>query len=214
MKNQTEDGADGARPKKFSSTGRPSRGCTREAVKRLAKSAVKASPSHQFPGGHGATQPGCRNGHLRDPCGKRGGKTRITIVLCGSTSVRRRQEEDGPRLVLADFRSSRDSAAAGEKCNFEIRVTNTGSATARQLTLSVELPEGLVHEVAQSIEQQIEALAPGQTYRALVRVRARSAGKATVNADVAVGAQVATRLSTAVIVAGATSGSASSGVAH
>jgi len=113
-----------------------------------------------------------------------------------------RQEQNAPRLALQI--SGPRSAAPGEKCSFEIRVTNTGSVTARQLTLSVELPEGLVHEVAQSIEQQIAALSPGQTYRARVRVLAQSAGKATLNADVAVGAQVATRLSTAVIVAGTT----------
>ncbi len=116
----------------------------------------------------------------------------------GKTSPAPRQPENSwLALEIAGPRA----AVAGEKCSFEIRLRNTGSATARQLTLSVELPDGLVHEVAQSIEQHIDALPPGQTYRALVRVQAQSSGKATLSADVATGGRVATQLSTAVVVA-------------
>jgi hypothetical protein len=118
----------------------------------------------------------------------------------GKTSPAPRQPENswlalqivGPRSV-----------AAGEACSFEIHVRNAGSATARHLTLSVELPDALVHEVAQSIEQHIDALPPGQTYRALVKVRAQSEGKAPLNAEVAVGDRVASRLSTAVVISAA-----------
>jgi hypothetical protein len=45
-----------------------------------------------------------------------------------------------------------------------------------KITLSVELPVELVHDVA-ALEQRREELGPSQTYRALVRTRAKAAGK-------------------------------------
>jgi hypothetical protein len=71
----------------------------------------------------------------------------------------------------------------GQPCRIEIRVTNTGSLPAHDLVVSAELPEGLVHEVAQSLEQKIETLAPGATYRALLRLRGGAVGEKTVQVE-------------------------------
>jgi hypothetical protein len=88
------------------------------------------------------------------------------------------------RLVLEI--SGPGSARIGQSCNFEIRVKNPGLAAVRNITLSVELPAELVHEVAPSLEQKVATVGPGQTYRALVRTRVKSSGKATLTADVAI----------------------------
>lgn len=77
------------------------------------------------------------------------------------------------------------SASLEQTCAYEIRVKNTGSAPARQLTLTVNLPEGLDHELAPVLVQRIDAIAPGQTYRALLRVRTSAHGKLTFQARVA-----------------------------
>jgi hypothetical protein len=101
--------------------------------------------------------------------------------------------------VVKERRSSRDSSAVpqlrlaisgppavglGQPCLVEIQVTNTSTVTARHLVVSAELPEGLVHDVAQSLEQQIESLAPGATYRALLRLRGEVLGDKTIEAEV------------------------------
>jgi hypothetical protein len=93
-----------------------------------------------------------------------------------------REKSTGPLLRLAI--SGPPSVGVGQPCQIEIRVTNTSSAPAHHLVVSAELPEGLVHEVAQSLEQHIEALAPGATYRALLRLRGEAAGEKTIRAEV------------------------------
>jgi hypothetical protein len=113
-----------------------------------------------------------------------------------------RHEAGRARLSLAV--SGPGAALMGETCKFEIRVTNTGSAPADQLTLSVELPDELVHQVGQSLEQHIEKLAPGQTYRALVRAQAKASGKAVLNADVADDGAIVGRSSASVVIGVAT----------
>ena len=109
-----------------------------------------------------------------------------------------RHEATRARLSLAV--SGPGAALIGEACKFEIRITNTGSESADQLTLSVELPDELVHQVGQSLEQHIEKLAPGQTYRALVRAQATSSGKTGLKIDVSENAAIVARSSASVVI--------------
>jgi hypothetical protein len=97
------------------------------------------------------------------------------------------------------------STRVGQTCNFEIRVTNRGRTRVEKVALSVELPAELVHEVAQSLEQKVAAIGPGQTYRALVRTRAKAPGKATLNADVAIGDEADSKTSATVEIGPSTS---------
>jgi hypothetical protein len=90
-----------------------------------------------------------------------------------------------PSRLLLEIAGPR-SARVGQTCNFEIRVKNRGRTPVEKITLSVELPAELVHDVAQSLEQEVSMIGPGQTYRALVRTRAKASGEATLNADVAI----------------------------
>jgi uncharacterized repeat protein (TIGR01451 family) len=101
-----------------------------------------------------------------------------------------------PLLRLAI--SGPPSVGIGQPCQFEIRVTNTGSVPAHDLVVSAELPEGLVHDVAQSLEQRIAKLAPGATYRALLRLRGEAVGEKTIRAEVETGDRAALNLSTRV----------------
>jgi hypothetical protein len=107
----------------------------------------------------------------------------------GAANARLVLQIAGPALAVID-----------QMCKFEIRVTNRGSAPADHLTLSVELPDELVHHVGQSLEQHIEKLAPGQTYRALVRAQAKDSGKAVLKADLADDGAIVTRSSASVVV--------------
>lgn len=77
------------------------------------------------------------------------------------------------------------SASLEQTCAYEIRVKNAGIAPVRQLTLSVELPEGLDHELAPVLVQRVDSIAAGQTYRALLRVRTSARGKKTFQARIA-----------------------------
>jgi hypothetical protein len=95
------------------------------------------------------------------------------------------EDESKPSRLLLEIDGPR-AARIGQTCNFEIRVKNPGRTKAERITLSVELPAELVHEVAQSLEQKVATISPGETYRALVRTRAKSTGKATVKADAAI----------------------------
>jgi len=76
------------------------------------------------------------------------------------------------------------SVGLGQPCQIEIHVTNTSKEPARRFVVSAELPPGLVHEVSQSLEQQVEALAPGATYRALLRLRGKALGAKTIQVEV------------------------------
>jgi uncharacterized repeat protein (TIGR01451 family) len=119
----------------------------------------------------------------------------------GSDRAAASADEARPSRLLLEMAGPR-SARVGQTCNFEIRVRNIGKTTAEKVTLSVELPAALVHEVAQSLEQQVGALPPGKTYRALVRTQARAAGRATLKTDVAVQGQVETKTSAAIDIGG------------
>lgn len=111
--------------------------------------------------------------------------------------ARVRLEIAGPRAALI-----------GQACKFEIRVTNQGSATADNLTLSVELPDELVHQVGNSLEQHIAKLGPGQTYRALVRAQARASGSIVLTAEVADDDTIVARSSASVAIGAASRTSA------
>ena len=80
--------------------------------------------------------------------------------------------------------SAPPSVSVGQKCQIEIRVTNTGSVAVHRLVVSAELPPGLVHDVSQSLEQSVETIAPGATYRALLRLRGEAVGEKTIRAEV------------------------------
>lgn len=99
------------------------------------------------------------------------------------------------------------TAAVGQFCQFEIRVKNSGPSAAEKLTLSVELPPELVHQKAQSLEQTIDNLAPGLTYRALLRVRVKAAGKLSLNADVASAGRIDAKAAAKIEIAGECLGS-------
>ena len=131
-------------------------------------------------------------------------------------------------LVAKESRPSRDNSAApllrlaisgppsvgiGQPCQVEIQVTNTGSVAAKHLVVSAELPEGLVHDVAQSLEQQIETLAPGATYRALLRLRGEALGDKTIQAEVESADRAALQLSAKVRVTPASTTSTTIGTA-
>lgn len=120
-----------------------------------------------------------------------------------------REKSTGPLLRLVI--SGPPSVGVGKPCQIEIRVTNTSSVPAHHLVVSAELPEGLVHEVAQSLEQNIETLAPGATYRALLRLRGEAIGEKTIRAEVESGDRAALQLSAKVRVTPASEGSTTIG---
>ena len=115
----------------------------------------------------------------------------------GGTRPRFNIEISGPGAV-----------SVGQSCRFEIRVTNTGSAAAGNLTLSVELPDQVVHPTGQSLEQHIVTLAPGQVYRALVRAQVEAPGTAVVNVDVAADGSIIAHASRSVVIGPASTASA------
>src|SRR5262245_830602 len=118
-----------------------------------------------------------------------------------STRETRPAEEARPSRLLLELAGPK-AARVGQTCNFEIRVRNIGKTTVEKVTLSVELPAALVHEVAQSLEQQVGSLPPGRTYRALVRTQAKSGGRATLKTDVAIQGQVESKSSTTIEIVG------------
>ena len=99
-----------------------------------------------------------------------------------------RIEVVGPRSVIT-----------GQPCDLEIRVLNLGGAPAQKLALEVELPAGLEHEVARNLTQKIGELPAGATYRALLKLKARSPGKAVLNIDVERDGEVVASSSASVI---------------
>jgi uncharacterized repeat protein (TIGR01451 family) len=125
-----------------------------------------------------------------------------------SSAEARPADEARPSRLLLELAGPK-SARVGQACTFEIRVRNIGKTTVEKVTLSVELPAALVHELAQSLEQQVGSLAPGRTYRALVRTQAKAGGRVTLKTDVAVQGQVETKSSATIEIgegANATSG--------
>jgi hypothetical protein len=120
-----------------------------------------------------------------------------------SNNARRDDAQDevaASRLIL-EIAGPR-SARVGQTCNFEIRVKNPERKSAEKITLSVELPAELVHDVAQALEQHVERLGPGQTYRALVRTRAKAAGKVSLKADVTLPGRTAAKSTATIEIAG------------
>ena len=128
-------------------------------------------------------------------------KARSVPVVNETRTPRERSAAPPLRLAI----SGPPSVGIGQPCHFEIRVTNTGSVPAYRLVVSAELPEGLVHDVAQSLEQQIDTLAPGATYRARLRLRGAAAGEKTIRAEVGTVDQTALQLSANVQVTSTTS---------
>jgi hypothetical protein len=94
------------------------------------------------------------------------------------------------------------SARIGETCNFEIRVRNPGRAAVEKIVLSVELPPELAHAVAPAVEQKIASIAPGETYRALLRTRAKASGAGTLKSDIAIQGRIDARASAKIEIGG------------
>lgn len=82
----------------------------------------------------------------------------------------------------------------GEPCSYELSLTNTGTTTARNLVVSIELPQGLAHEVAQSLEQDVLSIPPGGTHRSLLRLKATHPGENVIHVDIVDGRRVAVQL--------------------
>jgi uncharacterized repeat protein (TIGR01451 family) len=146
-------------------------------------------------------------------------KSRAVETVIYSTPAK--PEPSGPDTATASAEEARPSrllleilgpkaARVGQTCNFEIRVRNVGKTTAEKVTLSVELPAALVHEVAPSLEQQVGSLAPGKTYRALVRTQAKATGRVTLKTDVAIQGQIEAKSSATIDIGGGSSASRTS----
>jgi hypothetical protein len=114
------------------------------------------------------------------------------------------EEPRAARLLLEI--SGPKAARVGQTCNFEIRVRNIAKTTVEKVTLSVELPAALVHEVAPSLEQQVGSLPPGKTYRALVRTQAKASGRVTLKTDVAIQGQIETKSAATIDIGGGSAG--------
>jgi hypothetical protein len=84
--------------------------------------------------------------------------------------------------------------ANGEACSYVLSVKNTGTTQLRDLIVSIELPPGLVHEVAQSLEQDVASLPAGGTHRSLLKLRATQPGQATIQADIVSARRVVAKL--------------------
>jgi uncharacterized repeat protein (TIGR01451 family) len=86
------------------------------------------------------------------------------------------------------------SVRLGESCSYILTQTNTGTTPARNLVLSIELPPGLVHDVSQSLEQDIELIPAGGSHRSLLKLRANQAGPSRIEAEIVDGRRVLMKL--------------------
>jgi hypothetical protein len=76
--------------------------------------------------------------------------------------------------------------ARGGSFDLEFLVTNHGREALHGVNLTVLLPSGLSHDLGPELEQPIEVLAPGQTHRARLTVKATGSGDVTPRADVTI----------------------------
>jgi hypothetical protein len=97
------------------------------------------------------------------------------------------------------------AVSAGQNLDLEFRVTNTGRTTVRKVTLSVALPTGLEHPLGPEVEQSIAELAPGQTHRGRLRVRAAAPGSYSPRADIAIGRETLAKTTQTLRIDGASS---------
>jgi hypothetical protein len=81
-----------------------------------------------------------------------------------------------------------------DSCSYILSITNTGKSPLQNLVLSIELPPSLVHEVSQSIEQDIRTIPAGASHQALIKLQAKSSGTGIIRADVSSGRRVAMQL--------------------
>jgi uncharacterized repeat protein (TIGR01451 family) len=86
------------------------------------------------------------------------------------------------------------SVRLGESCSYVLTQMNTGTTPARNLVLSIELPPGLVHDVSQSLEQDIELIPAGGSYRSLLKLRATQPGQSRIEAEIVDGRRVLMKL--------------------
>ena len=69
-----------------------------------------------------------------------------------------------------------ESARVGDEVPFQIRVTNTGSGPAVNLTVKAKLTNGLHHPAGSQIEATIDRLPPGETKTITLRAIATKSG--------------------------------------
>jgi len=88
------------------------------------------------------------------------------------------------------------NVGVGQTFDLEFTVTNTGPSPIHGALLSVYLPGGLQHSLGPDLEKPIGLLAPGQSYRSRLTVKATGAGDVTPKADVTVKGQEEARSTT------------------
>lgn len=78
-----------------------------------------------------------------------------------------------------------EKASAGQEVSTVFEITNSGTADARDIVLTLFVPEQLEHSDGKKVEFRIRSLAAGATRRAMFRTLARKEGLATVDGTLA-----------------------------
>jgi hypothetical protein len=87
-----------------------------------------------------------------------------------------------PRPILSVKARSPNAVHRGEIVTAYYDITNTGNAPAEDVVLTVRLPDELLHKHGTIVEHRIERLEPGESRRARLLARARTAGTARLDA--------------------------------
>lgn len=138
-----------------------------------------------------------------------------TVVVAPRETPVARRTAPQPRETSASQKSSADeplklsitgpaNVGLGEACSYVLSLANTGTTTTRELVVSIELPPGLVHEVSQSLEQNVASIPPGGSHRSLLKLRAARPGQSTIQAEIVDGNRVAAKLTARVQVGSTT----------
>ncbi len=138
-----------------------------------------------------------------------------TVVVAPREAPLARRTAPEPRETSTSQKSSADEplklsitgpakVGLGESCSYVLSLANTGTTATRNLVVSIELPPGLVHDVSQSLEQNVASIPPGGSHRSLLRLRAARPGQSTIQADIVDGHRVAVKLTARVQVGSTT----------
>lgn len=104
--------------------------------------------------------------------GELGSVARVTFEAAASV----RTIATRPRLKMTA--NAPEQVLIGQQIEMEIEVKNTGTGTATGVFLQANLPEGLEHPKGRELDNMINDLAPGETWRQLLRMRAVAPGPA------------------------------------
>jgi uncharacterized repeat protein (TIGR01451 family) len=74
-------------------------------------------------------------------------------------------------------------AKVGEAAPYVITVTNPGSGTAQNVTISARIPKGLEHRRGENLTMQVGALAPGESRNVRLALTATDAGRHPIRVD-------------------------------